>query len=137
MTACKSIGFEIFRMNNNCKCTCHETKTSTILPFAKWRTNGTTRKEPSTFRPSLYHVVGTLSPAIYSTESNVANSSNMENTTDPCGWADSANSTDSGNSTVSGNSTISGNSTVSGSSINLGNSTNSGNSTEPATEASS
>ncbi|KAG6452505.1 uncharacterized protein LOC115445057 [Manduca sexta] len=62
MTACKSIGFQIFRMNRLCKCSCHEMKTSTILPFFKWRTNGTTRKRPRTYSPKLYHVVGSLSP---------------------------------------------------------------------------
>lgn len=37
-------------------------KTSTELPYFKWRTNGTTMQLPKTFSPKLYHVVGTLSP---------------------------------------------------------------------------
>ncbi|CAG4944766.1 unnamed protein product [Colias eurytheme] len=37
-------------------------KTSTILPFFMWRTNGTTRKIPKTYEPQLYQVVGTLFP---------------------------------------------------------------------------
>lgn len=65
MSSCKSIGFQIYRLDNNCKCTCHELKTSTILPFFKWGTNGTTRKRPRTYDPKLYHIIGTLSPATY------------------------------------------------------------------------
>lgn len=37
-------------------------KTSTILPFFKWQTNGTTKVLPKTASPGLYHIVGTLSP---------------------------------------------------------------------------
>ncbi|CAG9566876.1 unnamed protein product [Danaus chrysippus] len=43
-------------------------KTSTILPFFKWRTNGTTKVLPKTASPGLYHVVGTLSPPPGSSE---------------------------------------------------------------------
>ncbi|XP_075991616.1 uncharacterized protein LOC142986791 isoform X2 [Anticarsia gemmatalis] len=63
MTACKSIGYQVFRMDFRCKCSCHDLKTTTILPFFKWRTNGTTRKRPETYSVPLYHIVGTLSPA--------------------------------------------------------------------------
>lgn len=61
MSACKSIGYQVFRMNSRCKCSCHDMKTSTVLPFFKWRTNGTTRSLPKTRSPRLYHIVGTLS----------------------------------------------------------------------------
>ncbi|CAH0725846.1 unnamed protein product, partial [Brenthis ino] len=63
MTACKSIGYQVFRLNTSCKCSCHEIKTSTELPYFKWKTNGTTMQIPKTFSPKVYHVVGTLSPA--------------------------------------------------------------------------
>lgn len=62
MTTCKSIGYQVYRINFRCKCVCHKFKTTTELPFYVWRTNGTTRKIPQTFRPQLYHIVGTLSP---------------------------------------------------------------------------
>lgn len=61
MTTCKSIGYEVYRINFRCKCVCHKLKTTTELPFFVWRTNGTTRKIPKTFSPQLYHVVGTIS----------------------------------------------------------------------------
>lgn len=63
MSACKSIGLQVYRLNFKCVCTCHDVKTSTILPFFRWRTNGTTRKVPKTHSPKLYDIVGTLSPA--------------------------------------------------------------------------
>ncbi|CAF4759338.1 unnamed protein product [Pieris macdunnoughi] len=62
LTACKSLGYQIFRLNHKCSCSCHEMKTSTFLPFFMWRTNGTTRKVPKTNAPKLYQVVGTLFP---------------------------------------------------------------------------
>ncbi|KAJ8729408.1 hypothetical protein PYW08_000989 [Mythimna loreyi] len=62
MTTCKSIGFRVFRLDFRCKCSCHEIKTTTILPFFKWRTNGTTKTLPSTQSPGLYHIAGTISP---------------------------------------------------------------------------
>ncbi|KAJ8726381.1 hypothetical protein PYW07_001079 [Mythimna separata] len=62
MTTCKSIGFTVFRMDFRCKCSCHALKTTTILPFFKWRTNGTTKTLPRTQSPSLYHIAGTISP---------------------------------------------------------------------------
>lgn len=61
MTTCKSIGYEVYRINFRCKCVCHKFKTTTDLPFFIWRTNSTTRKIPETFSPQLYHVVGTIS----------------------------------------------------------------------------
>lgn len=61
MTTCKSIGYEVYRINFRCKCVCHKLKTTTELPFYIWRTNGTTRKVPKTFSPQLYHIVGTIS----------------------------------------------------------------------------
>lgn len=75
MTACKSIGYQVFRLNRLCKCTCHELKTSTILPFFQWKTNGTTKKIPKTFSPRLYDVVGTLSPASITNSTEVTTSS--------------------------------------------------------------
>lgn len=62
MSVCKSIGYEVFRLNYMCKCTCHEIKTTTVVPYFKWRTNGTPKAMPKTFSPPLYHIVGTLSP---------------------------------------------------------------------------
>lgn len=38
-------------------------KTTTVLPFFIWRTNGTTMKMPKLQSVKLYDVVGTLSPA--------------------------------------------------------------------------
>lgn len=61
MTTCKSIGYEVYRINFRCKCVCHKLKTTTELPYFIWRTNGTTRKIPQTFSPQLYHIVGTIS----------------------------------------------------------------------------
>lgn len=58
MTTCKMMGFQVFRMNFKCKCSCHEMKTSTILPFFKWRTNGTTKTVPKTQSARLYDIVG-------------------------------------------------------------------------------
>lgn len=37
-------------------------KTTTILPFFKWRTNGTKKAVPSTKSAGQYDVAGTLSP---------------------------------------------------------------------------
>lgn len=62
MTACKSMGFQVFRLDYKCKCTCHELKTTTILPAFVWRTNGTTKQLPATYSPKLYAIVGTMSP---------------------------------------------------------------------------
>lgn len=81
MTSCKSIGYEVYRINFRCKCVCHKLKTTTDLPFYIWRTNSTTRKVPKTFSPHLYHVVGTLSPA----SSPVTETTLQESTLDPCG----------------------------------------------------
>lgn len=36
-------------------------KTTTVVPYFKWRTNGTPKAMPKTFSPRLYHIVGTLS----------------------------------------------------------------------------
>lgn len=65
MSACKSIGFQVFRMDHRCKCSCHELKTTTILPFFKWLTNGTTMQWHKTRSVPLYNIVGTLSPPTY------------------------------------------------------------------------
>lgn len=62
MSACKSIGYQVFRMDMRCKCTCHELKTTTILPFFKWRTNGTIQRVHKTVSVGLFNIVGTLSP---------------------------------------------------------------------------
>lgn len=124
LTSCKSMGYKVFRMGTSCKCTCHELKTTTELPFFVWRTNGTTRQTPATYSPSLYHIVGTLSPpTAATTEENITTTINI---TDLCGHTTPAsnatnvtdvpegdsNSTDSeaattdvndGNGTVAGN----------------------------------
>ncbi|RVE42570.1 hypothetical protein evm_012783 [Chilo suppressalis] len=71
LSACKSVGFQIIRMDQKCKCTCHAMKTTTPVPYFKWRTNGTTRKLPKTYSPQLYHIVGTLSPATTKQTPNV------------------------------------------------------------------
>lgn len=80
-------------------------KTSTILPFFKWRTNGTTRKLIVTNSPRLYSVAGTAYPKERTTvEETTTEPSNftypicvtVKNTAD-------ANSTAASNST--GNST--------------------------------
>lgn len=64
----------MYRINFRCKCVCHKFRTTTELPFYVWRTNGTTRKLPRTFRPQLYHIVGTLSPKpIHKTTTEVNN----------------------------------------------------------------
>nr|XP_021184072.2 uncharacterized protein LOC110371933 [Helicoverpa armigera] len=81
MTSCKSIGFQVFRMDFKCKCYCHELKTTTILPFFKWRTNGTTKTWAKTHSPSLYHVVGTLSPATYPDYGDLEGNDTMANDT--------------------------------------------------------
>ncbi|KAH9632737.1 hypothetical protein HF086_013109 [Spodoptera exigua] len=73
MTACKSIGYQIFRLDFTCKCKCHELKTTTVLPFFKWRTNGTTRKWGRTSSPSLYNIAGTLSPRTYPDYEDIIN----------------------------------------------------------------
>uniref|UniRef100_A0A2A4JZA2 Uncharacterized protein n=1 Tax=Heliothis virescens TaxID=7102 RepID=A0A2A4JZA2_HELVI len=89
-------------MDFKCKCSCHELKTTTILPFFKWRTNGTTKTWARTHSPNLYHLVGTLSPATYpdydELEGNVTTLAvDSGNST-----ADGGNSTDvgGGNATV-------------------------------------
>ncbi|CAG9784394.1 unnamed protein product [Diatraea saccharalis] len=93
-------------MDWKCKCTCHVMKTTTVVPFFMWRTNGTTRKLPKTFSPQLYHVVGTLSPATYSGEDTEDFTEVANVTEDRCARF---NVTDAGNTTVAeGNSTIGG-----------------------------
>ncbi|XP_022821094.1 uncharacterized protein LOC111352710 [Spodoptera litura] len=112
MTACKSIGYQVFRLDFRCKCTCHELKTTTILPFFKWRTNGTTRAWVKTSSPSLYHIYGTLSPATYSTTENLttlAETTEPSATPNPCETPKSGNDTsDSGVTSNPGNDTSSG-----------------------------
>lgn len=99
MVGCKSIGFQIFRMNRNCKCSCHEMKTSTILPYFKWRTNGTTRFLPKLQTPKLYEIVGTLF---------VPTSDNFENISTTISSILN-NTKDLNNGTVNETTTISGN----------------------------
>lgn len=57
LTSCKQMGYSIFRLNFECKCACHEMKTSTVLPYFKFSTNGTTREFPLTYSPRIYDVV--------------------------------------------------------------------------------
>ncbi|KAI8427913.1 hypothetical protein MSG28_002255 [Choristoneura fumiferana] len=68
MNQCKSIGYQLYRLDRNCNCSCYQMKTSTILPFFRWKTNGTTKKVPKTHSPRLYDIVGTLSPFPTKTE---------------------------------------------------------------------
>ncbi|XP_013181118.1 PREDICTED: uncharacterized protein LOC106127559 [Papilio xuthus] len=58
MTTCKMMGFQIFRMNFKCKCSCHDMKSTTIVPYFKWRTNGTTKTVPKTQSARLYDIIG-------------------------------------------------------------------------------
>lgn len=62
MSTCKSLNYKIYRLNTFCKCSCHALSSTTILPFFKWRTNGTKRARPKTRSPGQYDVAGTLSP---------------------------------------------------------------------------
>lgn len=62
MSACKAMSFQVYRIDQRCRCTCHEMQTTTILPFFKWRTNGTTRAVPKTRSVKIYEIVGTISP---------------------------------------------------------------------------
>lgn len=82
LTVCKSIGYQIHRLDTFCKCTCHDIKTSTFLPFFKYRTNGTTRRQPKTFSPRLYHVVGPYSPPSFFDTSESAENDTITKTTD-------------------------------------------------------
>ncbi|CAG5022151.1 unnamed protein product [Parnassius apollo] len=59
-------------MNFKCKCSCHDLKTTTILPFFKWRTNGTTKTVPKTQSPRLYDVVGKYTETETQTETKVS-----------------------------------------------------------------
>lgn len=68
MNQCKSIGYQLHRLDRSCNCSCYQMKTSTILPFFRWKTNGTTKKVPKTHSPRLYDIVGTLSPFPKKTE---------------------------------------------------------------------
>lgn len=52
-------------MDFHCRCTCHTMKTTTILPFFKWRTNGTTKTVPRTQNPKLYDIVRIRSSPSY------------------------------------------------------------------------
>lgn len=59
-----------------------------------WRTNGTTRKLPPTYSPSLYHIVGTLSPATIVFSDDEGDKGNATTTESSAGG--------SGNATIGG-----------------------------------
>lgn len=78
LSACKSIGFQVFRLGFSCQCSCHELKTTTLLPFFKWRSNGTTKTWAKTSSPQLYHIIGTLSPATYPDYTDIVNETTVD-----------------------------------------------------------
>ncbi|CAK1603108.1 unnamed protein product [Parnassius mnemosyne] len=109
MTTCKMMGFQIFRMNYKCKCSCHEMKTSTVLPYFKWRTNGTTKTVPKTQSPRLYDVVGkyTETETETQTETNVSDADVVVNFTCPTLSYSTSNNTTSNYTTSNYTTTIS------------------------------
>ncbi|XP_047986829.1 uncharacterized protein LOC125226783 [Leguminivora glycinivorella] len=62
MTNCKSLGYEVYRLDRSCKCTCHEMRSTMALPYYKWYTTDTPKRVPTTRSARLWDVVGTLSP---------------------------------------------------------------------------
>ncbi|KAJ2953652.1 hypothetical protein O0L34_g1264 [Tuta absoluta] len=113
MTTCKSIGFQIFRLNFRCNCSCHALKTTTILPFFKWRTNGTTKTLGTTRRPRIFEIYG---PMFHSLETTIKVEKNeSENITCPPWPSIDANATSKNNSNATSDGNVSsegGNSTA-------------------------
>ncbi|XP_053601125.1 uncharacterized protein LOC128669915 [Plodia interpunctella] len=124
LAACKSHGYQIFRISTKCECSCFDLRRPDVLPFFKWRTTtDVTKSFPKTHSVSLYHIIGTLSPFTEEEEE----STTMNTTIFTCptlpAAAGSSETTDGDGNTTMTDDTTDNNATTDAGSTNSGNDT--------------